>query len=52
VGEIEFQSRLAQFVIFKWLELKLACGELKWSLIGNMINSGGKEVRHKERRSA
>jgi len=25
------------------LELKLACGESKWSLKGNMMNSGEKE---------
>ena len=49
VGEIEFQCHLAWFVISKWLELRLAHGELEWSLKGNMLNS---EVRSKERRSA
>ena len=34
VGEIEFQCRLAQFVISNRLELRLACGESKWSLKG------------------
>jgi len=36
----------------KGLELRLACGESKWTLKGNMMNSGEKEVHHQERRSA
>jgi len=51
VGEIEFECHLARFVISKRLELRLARSELKWSLKGNRMNSGGKEVRHNERRS-
>ena len=51
VGEIEFQCHLALFVISTRLELRLARSELKWSLKRNMMNSGGKEVRHQERRS-
>jgi len=30
---------------------RIACGESKWILKGNMINVGSKEVRHQERRS-
>ena len=52
VGEIKFQCCLARCVISKRFELRLAHSELKWSLKGNMINSGGKEVHHKERRSS
>jgi len=36
----------------KGFELRLACGERKPSLKGNIMNSGEKEVRHQERRSA
>jgi len=36
----------------KGLELRLACGESKWSLKGNMMNLRGKVMRHQERRSA
>jgi len=51
-GEIGFQFRLALFVISQRLELRLAPGGSKWSLKRNMINSGGKEVCHKEMRSS
>jgi len=36
----------------KGLELRLAWGESKWSLKGNMMDSGEKDVRHQKRRSA
>jgi len=42
VGEIEFQCRLAQFVISKRLELRLASGESKWGLKGKYDDFGGK----------
>jgi len=42
VGEIEFQCHLAQFVISKRLELRLASGESKWGLKGKYDEFGGK----------
>ena len=50
--ENELQCRLARLVISKGLELRSAHSEFKWSLKGNMMNSGGKDVCHKDRRSA
>jgi len=41
VGEIEFQCRLARFVISKRLELRSASGESKWSLKGKYEEFGG-----------
>jgi len=43
VGEVEFQCRLDQCVISQRLGLRIARGEPKPSLKGNMMNSGGKE---------
>ena len=42
VGEIEFQRRLARFVISKRLELRLTSGESKWGLKGKYDEFGGK----------
>jgi len=42
VGEIEFQCRLARFVISKRLEFRLASGESKWSLKGKYDEFGRK----------
>jgi len=52
VGEIEFQCRLAPFVISRWLELRVACGESKRSLNSNTMNAREKAVRYQQRRSA
>jgi len=42
VGEIEFQCRLARFVICKRLELRLASGESQWGLKCKYDEFGGK----------
>jgi hypothetical protein len=42
VGEIEFQCRLARFVISQKLELSLGRGESKWSLKGKYEEFVGK----------
>jgi len=43
VSEIEFQCRLAQYVISERLELRLASGESKWGLKGKYDKFGGKQ---------
>jgi hypothetical protein len=42
VVEIEFQTRLARFVISKRLELRLMSGESKWGFKGKYDEFGGK----------
>jgi len=43
LGEITFQCRLAQFVILKRSELRLASSESNWILKGKYDEFGGKQ---------
>jgi len=52
MGEIEFQCHLTRFVISIRFELMSDPGESKWRWKGTMMNSGGREVRIQEKRSA